>query len=94
MSWSVSAIGRTQAVKVALEKQFTSAKEATKSILHENRSVAIAESLVNNELDALKDAERVQVVSVQANGSASTQNGHVLSSQINVEVKPLYGFVE
>lgn len=94
MSWSVSAVGRTEAVKQALAMQFESAKSNTKYILHENRSVAIAESLVNNELEAMKDADYGKAVRVEASGSASTSNGRVMSSQVAVKVEPIYGFVE
>lgn len=94
MSWSVSAVGRPEAVKQSLAKQFESAKSATSYILHEQRSVAIIESLVNNELDAIKDADRMKVVKVEANGTASSQNGRVLSSQVSLKIEPIYGFVE
>lgn len=94
MSWSVGAIGRTEAVKQALTKQFESAKSATSYILHEQRSVAIIESLVNNELDAIKNADNMKIVRVEASGSASAQNGRVLSSQVTLKIEPIYGFVE
>jgi len=94
MSWSVNAVGRTEAVKQALAKQFESAKSSTKNVLHEERSVAIIESLVNNELEAIKNADYMKIVRVEASGSASTQNGRVLSSQVSLKIEPIYGFVE
>jgi hypothetical protein len=94
MSWSVSAVGRTEAVKQSLSKQFESAKNATSYVPHEQRSVAIIESLVNNELDAIKDAGNMKIVRVEAGGSAVSQNGRVLSSQVSLKIEPLYGFVE
>lgn len=94
MSWSVNALGRIDAVKQSLEKQFESAKSATKYVAHEERSVAIVESLVNNELDALKNSDYAKVIHVQASGSASTQSGRVVSSQVTLKVEPVYGFVE
>ena len=94
MSWSVSAVGRTAAVKKALERQFEAAKNATKWINHENLSVAIVENLVNNELDALDGAEYGKAIRVEASGSASTENGKVRSSQVSVKIEPIYGFIE
>lgn len=94
MSWSVSAIGRTEAVRQSLAKQFEIAKRATSYVLHEQRSVAIIESLVNNELDAIKDADNMKIVRVEAIGSASSQNGRVLSSQVSLKIEPIHGFVE
>lgn len=94
MSWSVNAVGRVDAVKRELGKQFEAAKNSTKFVNHENLSVAIAENLVNNELDALNGSEYGKAVRVEASGSATTQNGRVLSSQVSVKVEPIYGFVE
>jgi hypothetical protein len=94
MSWSVSAVGRTEAVKRSLAKQFEGALCATAYVLHEQRSVAIIESLVNNELDAIKDADNMKIVRVEASGSATSQNGRVLSSQVSLKIEPIYGFVE
>ena len=94
MSWSINAVGRPEAVRQELARQFESAKQSTRAILHENRSVAIVESLVNNELEALKTSDWVKVVRVTACGSASTQEGRVLSSQISLTLEPIHGFVE
>lgn len=93
MSWSVAAVGRAEAVAEAIERQFTngtSCSEPEESVRQAART-AIAE--------ALKGQGPTTVVKVQASGSQSGtyQNGTwgaPYTNQLQIEVTPLYGFVE
>lgn len=93
MSWSVGAVGKAAAVKAALVPQFASAKESTKAIPHEQRSVGLVEQLVNDQLDFLAAMEVPQAVEVSAAGSAWTDKARGYS-QVEVKVKNIPGFVE
>ena len=94
MSWSVAAVGKPAAVKQSLEKQFAQAKESTKHVPHEQESVGHVESIVNGQLDFLAARTNASAVAVSASGSAYTNLDGSGSSQLEVKVSPLYGFVE
>jgi hypothetical protein len=94
MSWSVSAIGKPAAVKAALVQQFESARNATKHFQHEQDSVRHCESIINGELDFLAARTNPVAVRVEASGSAYSNADGVGSTQVKLEVTPLYGFVE
>jgi len=98
MSWSVSAIGKPPAVKATLTKQFDRAKNATKGIPTEAEAVALAEQLVNNQLD-FAIAQGVGAIKVDVYGSISPASKAELSSypascKVKVEVQSFYAFVE
>jgi hypothetical protein len=92
MSWSLGAAGKPAAVKVKLQQQFEQAKKNVAHIAHEVKTVELAEQLVNSELDFLAESTPPGVVTVSASGSASTYTPR--SSQVMVNVQPIYGFVE
>jgi hypothetical protein len=94
MSWSVSAIGKPAAVKIALAKQFESAKNSTKNMPHENESVGAIETIVNGELDFLAARTNPLAVQVTGSGSAYYSSDGTGSTQLQFEVKPIHGFVE
>lgn len=93
MSWSVHAVGKPAAVKIALVQQFAAAKQSTAGIRHENVSVDYVEQIVNDQLDFLVDIPNM-AVTVAASGSAYKSGSGVGSSQISVKVDPIYGWVE
>ena len=94
MSWSVSAVGKPAAVKVALAKQFEHAKSGTRHIPHEHESVGQVEAIVNGQLDFLAARTSPMAVQVSGSGSASQASDGGGSTEVRLEVKPLYGFVE
>jgi hypothetical protein len=94
MSWSVSAFGKPAAVKASLAKQFTSAKESTKSVPHEQESVGSIESVVNGQLDFLAARKEPGAVQVTASGSAWLDATGAGSTQVEMKVQPMHGFVE
>lgn len=99
MSWSVMAVGKPAAVKAKLAEAFASAKTSTANIPHECESVSLVEQIVNGQLDFLAGLTKGQpAVQVTANGSAySTTDAAGLvqgGSQVTLDVKPLFGFVE
>jgi len=93
MSWSVSAIGKSQAVAAAIEKQFTSSgacAEPEETVRQAARAL-IAQALSSEDASA--------VVSVSANGSQSSTYtdgkwGPPYTNQLKIEIQPQYGFVE
>ena len=94
MSWSVSAVGKPAAVKASLAKQFESAKQSTKQMPHENAAVGNVEAIVNGELDFLGQCANASAVTVSASGSAYRSTDGSGSTQVKLEVSPIYGFVE
>jgi len=94
MSWSVSAVGKPAAVKASLAKQFESAKQSTKSVPHEQESVGSIESVVNGQLDFMAARKEPSAVQVSASGSAWSDANGAGSTQVEMKVMPLHGFVE
>lgn len=95
MSWSVGAVGKPVAVKAALATQFASAIKNTAGIPHESESVVLVEKIVNGQLDFLAALESPQAVTVMASGSAwKPVKGPGGSSQVEMKVTPISGFVE
>ena len=90
MSWSVSAIGKTPAVKTALVKQFEQAKQGTQHIPSEAASVAAIESAINALLDAFDPTIAVKVA---ANGSCGARDNVLGSASVSVQFETLYGFL-
>jgi hypothetical protein len=94
MSWSLSGVGKPAALKARLQPQFEQAKKNVAHIEHEAKTVELAEQLVNGELDFLAQ-QNAAAVTVSASGSASIGSPtYPGNSQVNVDVKPIYGFVE
>lgn len=91
MSWNIEAMGKPEAVAAKLAKQFAVNKcsEPEESIRQSVAGIVAA---------ALATFSKGTAVSVRASGSQSSdmvgtaQATHVHS--LNVEIKPLYGFVE
>jgi hypothetical protein len=95
MSWSLSGAGKPAALKAKLQPQFEQAKKNVAHVEHEVKAVELAEQLVNGELDFLAAHATPTAVTVTAGGSASNGNDtYPRSSQVNVSVQPIYGFVE
>jgi hypothetical protein len=94
MSWSVGAVGKPRAVKVALAAQFRSAKESTKHIPHEHASVGQIEGVVNGQLDFLAALKNPIAVQVSANGSAYTSSDGTGNTNVEMKVQPIHGFIE
>lgn len=95
MSWSLSGAGKPAALKAKLESQFAQAKKNVAHVEHEVKAVELAEQIVNGELDFLADQATPTAVTVTAGGSVSNgSETYPRSSQINVSVQPIYGFVE
>jgi hypothetical protein len=94
MSWSVLATGKPAAVKAALAKSFASAKESTKHVPHEQESVGKVEDIVNGQLDFLAATTNPGAVQVSASGSAWRSTDGQGSTQVEMRVTPLAGFIE
>lgn len=94
MSWSVFATGKPAAVRAALAKSFAAAKESTKHVPHEQESVGKVEEIVNGQLDFLASMKNPQAVQVSASGSAWTSTNGEGSTQVEMKVQPIPGFVE
>jgi len=87
MSWSVSGIGKPQAVKAAIEKQANySCAEPEETV----RKAALA--VVYAVLDAQPVASAVQV-SASGHQSSVDADGKA-QNQLSIDVKCIYGFAE
>lgn len=94
MSWSVSAIGKSDKVKEALAKQFENAKIGTSNIPAEQQTVMHIENAVNAMLDHAT-ANGPLAVKVTASGSASTKTATWIGSiSTTLQFESIYGFVE
>lgn len=94
MSWSVAATGKAEAVKRSLAVQFDNAKKSTVNIPHEHDSVIAIEKIVNDQLDFLIAMSTPKAIVVNAAGSAWKGTGPDGSTQVKLEVTPIYNFVE
>lgn len=93
MSWSVQAVGTPAGVKRALRVQFEEAKKENARAPHLHESICLAEKLVDHQLNFYKQCKGV-AVQAEAYGWAYMVNGTPASSQLEVKVKPLYGYFE
>lgn len=71
MSWSVQALGKPMAVKVALATQFTSALSSTLHMKAEHEAVQSIERAIDVQLDFLVEHNPDALVRISASGSAS-----------------------
>lgn len=94
MSWSVSAVGKPAAVAASIESQFAASQCAEpEETVRQSARAAIAATL-----KAQREDSAVQVI---ASGSMSTSYneetktwGPPLTNQLEIAIRPLYGFVE
>lgn len=92
MSWSVTGSGRPNALLAFIGEQFEKAKQSCKSNPHEVKSIEKAESLV---LEELQFASEVGVKAVTVTAGGSAWSGAVDApgtTQVSVNVTPIYGF--
>ncbi len=96
MSWSLSAIGKAEALKRELAAKFAQAKTLTASIPEEQKTVELAEQMANQQFDFII-ANGGGAMQVDCSGSASKSSDPKNwpgSIQVKVDIKTLYGFVE
>ena len=86
MSWSVSAIGKPEAVAVKLAAELSGIKYLS------GVEAEIKDLIAGVIAKAVGDTVGM-AVQVIANGSASTGTG-TKSQSIEIEIRPIYGFVE
>ncbi|MCC8945982.1 hypothetical protein H8A97_12955 [Bradyrhizobium sp. Arg62] len=87
MSWSVSGIGKTPAVKERVISQLNGIKCAEPE---ETIKGKVGE-IIATALDAFPSDCAVQIT---ASGSQYSPSGVGVVNSLNVEIKPIYGFVE
>ena len=94
MSWSVVVVGKPAAVKAAATEQFNTLQQ-TLTVEHELRTVALAQQIVENELDFLATIEPTVAVRVDCHGSAwKPASGPGGSSSVSILVDPNHNFVD
>jgi hypothetical protein len=87
MSWSLIKAGKVKSILAALEKDF-----ASLSISGLEKEIASDVHVVIKK--ALSGFKESAAVTVQASGSAYTDNSISVSQTVKVSVEPIYGFVE
>lgn len=96
MSWSVCAVGKPEAVKAAIKKQFAECLPQLarhEELKHEHASAALAEETIEAQLNFLIESETPVAVRVEACGSAYI-SGAYRGTNHNVKVELINGFVE
>jgi hypothetical protein len=88
MSWSVTAIGKSSAVRASIAKQFATGSKCAEPEETIRQAVAV---VIDKALEAQAEATAVKV---SASGSQSSSGGVVTNNSLSIIVDPMWGFVE
>jgi hypothetical protein len=91
MSWSVSAIGRAQAVKVRMSSELD---DVCSRLAEPEKSVAMAAwALIAATCDAQVPDSAIRLTASGSQSSYGTGDGRKLTNNVKVEVEPILGFL-
>ena len=93
MSWSVSAVGKSDAVEAKLAKEIDG---CIAHLVEPERSVAVAaKAAVSAALKAYIPSGPVKVSAFGLQSKASSKDGpDVIANSLRIEIEPIHGFLE